>query len=65
MTTDHDVTGDLSGTYLKKQDVEDRPLTLTIVSVDKVTFESPTADRPRTSGRSPSSRGSPREKCLE
>ncbi|MSO29798.1 MAG: hypothetical protein EXQ48_02495 [Acidobacteria bacterium] len=37
--TDHDVTGDLSGTYLKKRDVEDESLMLTIASVDKVTFE--------------------------
>lgn len=37
--TDHDVTGDLSGTYLKKRDVEDGPLTLKIASVEKVAFE--------------------------
>ena len=37
--TDHDVTGDLSGTYIKKRDLEDGPLLLTIASVDKVTFE--------------------------
>jgi hypothetical protein len=38
--TDHDVTGDLSGTYLKKRDVEDGPLMLKIASVDKMQFES-------------------------
>ena len=37
--TDYDVTGDLSGTYLKKRDLEDGSLMLTIASVDKVTFE--------------------------
>ena len=37
--TDYDVTGDLSGTYLKRRDLEDGPLMLTIASVDKVTFE--------------------------
>jgi hypothetical protein len=38
-STDYDVTGDLSGVYLKKSDVEDRPLSLTIASVDRVIFE--------------------------
>src|SRR5262245_18514339 len=37
--TDYDVTADLSGTYLKKRDLEEGPLRLTVASVDKVTFE--------------------------
>jgi hypothetical protein len=36
---DLDVSGDLAGTYLKKSDVEDAPLTFTIKSVDRVLFE--------------------------
>ena len=36
---DYDVTGDLSGTYLKKRDLEDGLMKLKIASVDKVTFE--------------------------
>jgi hypothetical protein len=40
MTTSHDdVTGDLSGVYLKKQDVADGALSLVIASVDKVVFD--------------------------
>jgi hypothetical protein len=38
-TTNDDVTSDLSGVYLKKQDVEDGSLSLVIASVDKVVFD--------------------------
>jgi hypothetical protein len=38
-TSDLDVSGDLAGTYLKKSDVEDAPLTFTIQSVERVLFE--------------------------
>jgi len=36
---DDDVTGDLSGVYLKRQDFDNGDLVFTIGSVDKVTFE--------------------------
>jgi hypothetical protein len=40
MTTIYDdVTADLSGVYLKKQDLADGPLRLTISEVERVTFE--------------------------
>jgi hypothetical protein len=39
--TEHndDVSGDLTGVYLKKQDLEDGPLSQHIAAVDKVLFE--------------------------
>ena len=36
---DEDVTGDLSGVYLKRQDFDNGDLTFTVASVDKVLFE--------------------------
>jgi hypothetical protein len=36
---DEDVTGDLSGVYLKRGDFDNGDLSFTIASVDKVTFE--------------------------
>jgi hypothetical protein len=36
---DEDVTGDLSGVYLKRQDFANGDLTFKVASVDKVTFE--------------------------
>ena len=37
--TDYDITGDLSGVYLKAADVAEAPLTLKIAAAEKVIFE--------------------------
>ncbi len=39
MIGDYDVSADLSGTYIKRRDLEDGPLTLKTASADKVIFE--------------------------